>query len=224
MQKTIIRKLNSIGFIKSIEVELINGMETITLFFSKDDANKVNDIASTKDNFFHWLISDLHVKYSDLNDVEYVGNIIDESSDYIRVVMLLDMVKPASRENIIHTIANSMRFKTIPSLNKPDKKIVERVKIDSSLYFISLNLVVDELSYSANNISKGFDDFSDSPDLSLYTKENLIKFLKNITGSKIPEVHEVNSAIILDKLLISYYFYPGEHEYEIMEIFNKLTI
>lgn len=128
MQKRIIRKLNSIGFIKSIEIELINGMETITLFFSKDDANKVNDIASTKDNFFHWLISDLHVKYSDLNDVEYVGNIVDESGDYIKVVMLLDMVKPASRENIIHTIAYSKHFKIIPSLIKPgenEDKILE---------------------------------------------------------------------------------------------------
>ena len=74
---------------------------------------------------------------------------------------------------------------------------------------------------------KYVDVHDEEPELLLFSQENLEKVLKSLvsnSGIEVPEIMTLDSTVTTDKITIQYDFHPGQHDSELIEIFNYLTV
>ena len=222
MEKILNGKLNSKGLIKSLETylnPLTYFTDEIRLIIDNDDKDKIGDITSLND----WLCSITKIESDDLPDLCYV---VTENGDNTSTITISLNSTPANKSNAADKFINALVEyiavdKVIPTMCKVG------VYIDSAEIHADLLTTSLILDMGLDVYMKYVDEHDEEPELLLFSQENLEKVLKSLvsnSGIEVPEIMTLDSTVTTDKITIQYDFHPGQHDSELIEIFNYLTV
>lgn len=222
MEKILNGKLNSKGLIKSLETyldPLTYFTDEIRLIIDNDDRGKIGDITSLND----WLCSITKIESDDLPDLCYV---VTENGDNTSTITISLNSTPANKSNAADKFINALVEyiavdKVIPTMCKVG------VYIDSAEIHADLLTTSLILDMGLDVYMKYVDVHDEEPELLLFSQENLEKVLKSLvsnSGIEVPEIMTLDDTVTTDKITIQYDFHPGQHDSELIEIFNYLTV
>ena len=222
MEKILNGKLNSKGLIKSLETyldPLTNFTDEIRLIIDNDDKDKIGDITSLDD----WLCSITKIESDDLPYLRYVAT---ENGDNTSTITITLNSTSANKSNAADKFINALveyiaADKVIPTMCKVG------VYIDSAEIHADLLTTSLILDMGLDVYMKYVDEHDEEPELLLFSQENLEKVLKSLvsnSGIEVPGIMTIDDTVTTDKITIQYDFHPGQHDSELIELFNYLTV
>lgn len=223
MENKLYGKLNSTGFIKSLEVyhnNRANVTSEIKLYMSEADANIVGDVKSMN----NWLCSLSGANEFELPEMEYhmETGLGDKTS-----VISLEMQSFNEKEiDLINgLIGTLLKFMT------PDKKVPTMSKvgvhINSAEIHTNLLSATLTLDMTTDVYMKYISAKEGEPEILLYSQESLEKVLTNLLSNsniEIPPFTTIDDNVGENNISIIYNFKPGLYDDTLLEIFNYLTV
>ena len=170
-----------------------------------------------------WLCSITKIESDDLPDLCYV---VTENGDNTSTITISLNSTPANKSNAADKFINALVEyiavdKVIPTMCKVG------VYIDSAEIHADLLTTSLILDMGLDVYMKYVDVHDEEPELLLFSQENLEKVLKSLvsnSGIEVPEIMTLDDTVTTDKITIQYDFHPGQHDSELIEIFNYLTV
>lgn len=222
MINTLCGKLNSRGFVKSLEV-LYKGhimANELRIYVSPEDINKVD----TKESVREWLSSITKTEDLNLENMNYELQTSEEDG-LCTIVLELMSFEDVDRE-LFNTIMNSLIAfmepdKIVQTMTKVGEN-VDSVEVSSDMLHTSLTLNLSIESYM-----KYVDGKEDETEGMLYSDENLESVLTNLLADsniEIPPYKTVFNMTFGNSMCIVYRYNPAEYDNEILQIFDYLTV
>ena len=226
MEKLLNGKLNSKGLIKSLETyrdPVTYYTNEVRLIIDTKDKAKISEDFSDINSFNGWLRSITELDNNEWPDISY--EVIDNNDNTSTIIMMLNPIHGRDfnpPEKFIGALVEYVSAdKVIPTLCKVGVYI-DSAEIHADL--LSTSLILD---MGLDVYMKYVDVHDEEPELLLFSQENLEKVLKSLvsnSGIEVPEIMSLDDTVTTDKITIQYDFHPGQHDSELIEIFNYLTV
>ena len=220
MEKILKSKLNSKGLIKTLETEHnpnIHPSDRIEITLDNNLYESMQGPVS-EDSIKKWLVDTFKISDNALSRMAFQVKL--NRIDDITVTHVI--LKSTNLENlvdgIVHYMSNDLLIKRTCKVGY----YLNYAEISTSLESTRLTIDMD------SDVYERLIDLDSVTTNTLYSEQNLVKALKELTtnlSTPIPEIISVSNVLTPDNTVdITYDFAPGENESELLEIFDFITI
>lgn len=220
MGKILKSKLNSKGLIKTLETEhnpSIYPSDRIEITIDNNLYESMQGPVS-EESIKNWLVDTFKISDNALSRMAFQVKL--NRIDDIAVTNVI--IKSTNLENLVDEIVYYMS----------NNLLIERMcKVGYYLNYAEISTSLESTTLIIDMDSDVYERLVDLDGVTsniLYSEENLVKALKELTtnlSTQIPEIISVSNIVTPDNRVdITYDFAPGENESEILEIFDFITI